>query len=273
MTDSGMSKTHPTVEAYWKVAGPIVNGLLETRRDRATEDLLEHAIAAVSFVVQDFDEKRSKNQHLAGMFDALAILTIDLLRGGHAAQVYLSLIASALAARSAFELLVTLRFITTSATPDLYASRFHRFQNVEKLNRHYKAGLYLNADEIKNLTGDSSDWIDSKTGRPKKGCKWHGESFSIADLADKVNETEGYQSLYSMNSLFAHGSSIVQKLYVKDQKLQMLSDTKNVSRQSILVVGNCAKALVAHAEFFGVPLPQAEMMALVRRMNEITESL
>jgi hypothetical protein len=268
-----MSKTYPNVNAYWKVAAPFVNDLITSRQDAGIETLLEQTIAITSFVLQDFDEKRTKNQHLVGRIDSLVVLALDVLRGAHAAQRCLSLASAAFAARSMFEVFVTARFITTSKTPDLYADRFHRFQNVEKLNRHYKGKLPLGPADIRAFTAEATEWIDAVTGKPKKGAKWHAEGHSLADLADKVNEADAYRGLYSLNSLFAHGSSVIANLYARDGKLQMISDTPHVSRQSILVIGNCTKTLGTFAEFFGVALPEAELMGVARQMNEHADRL
>jgi hypothetical protein len=268
-----MSKTYPNVKVYWDVAAPIVNDLLNSRRDGEIEQLLEAAIAIGSFILQDFDGKRTKNEHLAGRFDSIVVFVLDILRGAHAAQRCLSLASSAVAARSTFEALVNLRFIVTSPTPDLYADRFHRFQVVERLNRHYKGGMPLVEQDVQALTADATEWIDPKTGKPKRNVKWHAEGHTIADLAELVGEGDGYRGLYSLNSLFTHGSSATQKLYAKDGKLQLLSDTKHLSLQSILVVGNAIKVFATHAEFFGVPIPRGELMELARRLNENSDRL
>ena len=81
-----MSKSYSNVNAYWKVAAPFVNDLITSRQDAAMETLLEQTIAIASFVLQDFDEKRTKNQHLVGRIDSLVVLALDVLRGAHAAQ-------------------------------------------------------------------------------------------------------------------------------------------------------------------------------------------
>jgi len=264
-----VSATYKTVDEYWQVVAPRVNSFMTQRRDRPVEDFLESSIAVYSYIVEDLEQKRTANQHLAGHLESLVVLGLDYLRGAHAAQIYQSLATAALTARSAFEAMVTLKFIVRSGTPDVYAKRFVNFQMVERLRRHYRGRGVLSPKDLADLTAACATWLGPKTNQPKRECKWHGENLSIRGLADKAGELAGYESLYATNSLFTHGSSIVQNLYRNGAALQPLPDTKQVSRQSILTAGSCLTLVTEHARFFGVSLPQTEYAALLKNMTTL----
>ncbi len=261
-----MSLQYPNVNDYWRELAPRLKAFVEHRRDHAVEAFLEKAFAVYSYVCEDMTQKRNAHVALAGHLDPLVVLGLDYLRGARALQESQSLAPAAFTARAAFEAFVTLKFITTSTTPDLYAKRFTDHQMVERLKRHYLGRTLLHPSELASLTTACAAWLDPKTGRPHRRRKWHGEEWSFREVAQRTGELAMYDRLYSVNSLFAHGSSIVKNLYRQGASLNGLADTKQLTRQSILTAGSCLNLIAAHSTFFGIPMPVPEYATVVAEM-------
>jgi len=257
-----VSVRHRTVEEYWNEATSHLNKRLTDTRDRETEAFLERVIAFYSFVTQDLDHKVTRNRELGGYLMSFLPAGMDLLRGAHAAQKFLSLVSVASAARIAFEMRVTFKFIVDSLAPAVYAKRFFEFQGVERLKAHYRGRISLDPQEIADLTARCADWIDPKTGKLKKDAKWHATARTLRDLAEATGTVDQYKTLYPLNSSFVHSSSLVQKLYVVGDKLRLLAESHHISQQALLVAASCLVFVTEYAQFFGIPLP-AESAALI----------
>jgi hypothetical protein len=264
-----MSISHATVDAYWKALQPRLNAFLSSRRNHQVEGFLESVIATFSYVLEDVDQKRTQHQQLARHFDSLPWVALDLLRGVHSAQVFQSLATAALVARTTFEVLVNLKFITSSTTPDLYAKRFANFQMVETLKRHESGRLTLSPEKVAEFRAACADWMDPQKGKLKKQCKWHAEAHTVRDVAERVGELPMYTSLYATNSLFVHGSSIVQNLYRQGQSVQPIAEVKQITRQSLLTADFCLKILDAYTRFFGVPMPEPDYRSLCAELPSL----
>jgi hypothetical protein len=257
-----MSTSHATVDSYWAALQPRLNAFLSQRRNEEVEGFLESVIATLAYVLEDVDQKRTANQNLRGHFDSIPWVALDFLRGAHSAQRFQSLATAALVARSTFEMFVNLKFITTSATPDLYARRFFKFQMVETLRRHHRGRVTLAPEKVAEFTAACVDWMDPEKNKLKKNPKWHAEGHTVRDVAELVGEVGLYDSLYATNSLFVHGGAIVQNLYRQGGSVQTIADVKQVTRQSLLTADFCLRILERYALFFGIPLPDPEYRSL-----------
>lgn len=261
-----MPATGPTirdVNEHWKVAGPELAADIGSKRDLQVEGLLDSTIGVFSFVIEGHHKKRTKNLQLAGRLEPLVILGFEVLRGAHSAQLAGSLATAALCSRTEFEACVTLKYITNSDS-DKRADLFDRFQYAERLKQHQEGLRPLEPADLQRPSALCPEWCD-KNGTVPLNSKWHArKKFSFKDMAAEVGELSSYQTLYSLGSLFTHGSAVIKNLYRQGKDLFAVADPKHVRVQSIVTMTLALALLQTYGEFFGIPLP-ADCFAVLRR--------
>jgi hypothetical protein len=144
------------------------------------------------------------------------------------------------------------------------ADLFDRFQYAERLKQHQEGLRPLQSDELQRLRALCPEWCD-KTGTVPLNSKWHArKNFSFKNMATEVDELSSYQTLYSLGSLFTHGSAVIKNLYRQGDELFAVADPKHVRIQSIVTMTIALALLKTYGEFFGIPLP-SDCFAVLRK--------
>ena len=258
-----MSLKHPSVHSYWNQASVALDQYLAAHRDIDAEGLSGLAVALFAYTMEDVQQKVSKNTTNAPKLLPLMVLGFDTLRGLVAAQQHLSLATVIVCGRTIWEAKVRILFIAGSKTPDLYADRFARFVNVERLRRHYSGRVPLSASEEAALKAQCKEWVDAKTDTLKKPhqLEWTAEGITVKKQADAAGEKTFYETYYSISSLFIHTAAVGQRMYMKGNDLNTIADAKMIRLQSAIASVNAIGLLTAYAKFCGIPLPMPELQS------------
>src|SRR2546430_249121 len=128
-----MSLRHKNHMEYAQAVGPRLDQFINQQRDPAVEAALAEGFFLFSFVMEDFKEKATKNADLFLKIGIQLITMQDALRMLHVAVAGLSTVTVATLTRVALEHYCKLKFIITSDNPALYADRYERFAQIERL--------------------------------------------------------------------------------------------------------------------------------------------
>lgn len=251
---------------YAQRVGPLLDQFVNQQRDLPVEAVLVEGFFLASFVMEDFKAKATKN---AELFDKLGIQLItmqDALRMLHVAVAGLSTVTVATLTRVVLEQRAKLKFIFTREDPALYADRFERFGQVERLihdSTKEDGAKMISPAELERIGKLCPEWIVTKENKKKRRpvvngfwSNWTADEryTSIRAVAEAAGMLDEYETTYAMTSKFVHGSSLLENLYRGPQgNIGPVGQPVHCKRMAFLAVKNALDAVKEAAQFFGVP--------------------
>ncbi len=277
-----MSLKHKDHADYNRDVGPRLAAFIQQQRDRGFEDVLGEAFMLFSWVMEDF--KKKARQH-AELFDKVGIVLIemqDALRSLQVAHASLSPATLAALTRIIMELRWNLRLILKSKNPALYADRFVRFGEIEKLIHDEKKpenGKLLSATQREYIKKVCPEWVKTKKdGSIRYDTNWTCEKDldSVAKIARATGCDEEYDRMYAVTSKYMHGSPLLLNAYGwPDGHVKPIGHPERCKSLAAMGAKWAIDTLMDAATFFGVPFEkftQAVWWArLVEAIPEFTQ--
>lgn len=253
---------------YWRRVAPGLDAYIAANRNPRLEDCLRHLIAFMAHTVENVPQRATRNQHLLGTIDGLAIVAFDAVRGALQSQQVLCLVGTATAARICFEACCTVKFVAAAGLlADTYAKRYVNWMHVESLEHYRKTGQPLPWEEIIQHATQASEWLEPDSFRVRKPAYWTNDIRfpNLFVIAKHVDMEDDYRKIYESGSTFVHASSTVTRMYRVGNQLRSVPDAKHVSRCS-WIAGNLALKLQrTFLEFFGIPHEQSDVADLLAK--------
>jgi hypothetical protein len=277
-----VSLKHKDHAEYNRDVGPRLAAFIQQQRDRAFEDVLGEAFMLFSWVMEDFKQKA---KHHTELFEKIGIILMemqDCVRGLQVAHASLSPATLAALTRIIMELRWNLRLILKSKDPALYAGRFDRFGEIEKLINDLKKpdnAKMVSAVERERIKKLCPEWIKTK----KNGTTWYDTNWtceeefnSVAKIARATGCGDEYDVMYAVTSKYMHGSPLLLNGYRwPDGHIKPIGHPERCKGLAATAAKWAIDTLMDAATFFGVPFEkftQALWWArLVEAIPEFTE--
>jgi hypothetical protein len=278
-----VSLKHKDHAEYNRDVGPRPGAFIQQQRDRAFEDVLGEAFMLFSWVMEDFKQKAKQHTDL---FDKVGIILIemqDALRGLQVAHASLSPATLAALTRIIMELRWNLRLILKSKNPALYADRFVRFGEIEKLIQDEKKpddAKLLSPAQRERITKLCPEWIKTKkNGSTRYDTNWtcDNEFDSVGKIAKATGCEDEYDVMYAVTSKYMHGSPLLLNTYAwPDGHIKPIGHPERCKSLAAMCAKWALDTLMDAATFFGVPFEkftQALWWArLVEAIPEFTQA-
>ncbi len=241
---------------YWDDTQTQLAKYISENGNEEAEEYLITCLGYYSFIFENLEEEITLNIGISQNLNPLLLCMHDILRGNLACQQHLLLTTTALNLRVSFELFCKLKYILTSDTPDVYADRFKRYSNIERLTDidggNFSKVRMLDA-ERELILKNNPEWVDQNTLKLKQNRFWTGEEkMSVAKLCDRIEMLSDYKTVYNMTSKFVHGSYLTINLYKQSHGIGVIPSTERVTYMTMMSTNYCMKALELYCNFFGV---------------------
>jgi uncharacterized protein DUF5677 len=273
-----LSLRHRNYQEYAADIGTKLNQFLEQQRDRVFEAVLWDAIMLFAFTLQDVEAKAKRHVPILQKVGIMLVALNDTLRGILIAQAKLCPMALATLARVAVEVRANLTFIATSEDPALYADRYERYAQVEKLNHDQRrSNLQLSTAEGEDVAARCAQWIKGKDpdGHFKLLLTWTADPRfkKLRQIAVAVGMQDDYDKLYDVTSKYVHGSRLMVHGYTWPDGYRALGEPKRCKQMASLACLSCMRALRTACAFFQVPLDPDSYGSWLERFLQVCEDI
>lgn len=241
-------------EDYQKDVAPKFEDFLSQNQD----DLVNQFLKDCFYFIGSLSEKTEiakKNTEVMNCFNCILLQTLDLSRSLIHAQTLLLLTQSALAYRTLFEIYCNILYITRSANSHVLAQRFMDFGTYEELSGREALAHLSNPsdDEIERLVKKYPDWKskdkDKKLKTPKN---WAPGNMTLKEMAIDLGLEKEFNISYKLNSKFSHCSSVITKLYKRQNTLYLAAETKVLIHNTVPAMMYSLKIMVEYCNYFGI---------------------
>lgn len=254
---------HRSLADYWADVAPRLEKFVNSQRNQRVEAALVHGLALYSWCLENFQASATQAKDVLSKTATMLIQLQDVIRALPAVQAELSPVAAVALQRVSLEIRCNFTFILKSSDPKLYADRFARFAEIERiLHDEYRPSgepPMLTRQEDAAIRAKCPEWFVKPNGSTSAKVvvkHWTAEAnfASVRKVAQAAGLEDEYHRLYSGASLFVHGSSRVVNTY-RDPKrgLGALAGPKMCSQMTLFAAMNCMKTLESTVAFFGVP--------------------
>lgn len=258
----------------WNQLFSSVERCIHQQRDHSNE---HYVIAVAAYYAQSLKSIREKcSKHQRHLTSVLPVITQaqDMLRGNIVCQQQLLLAQSALSLRVAFEIRINLLYAFSHNDPGTLLNRLNEYSKFENLRLRERLGEKWQtpdfARQVQELLHQHPYWEDpKKKGRLNARAMWHGEGGNFRTMCTRLaakssteNFEDSYLQIYSMNSIFIHGSPLVEKMYTNENILRPIADVSRVSLMTVRTAFHFMWQLTELMDFFGITYSEKDIRFL-----------